>query len=184
AYPSLGPSYPPSGPFNYGRPGDYGNRGISEDEANGSYGGYGGAPPGYATYGPTMTSKLTLYCLVDGLSTSYAFHIKIEPTETVADLKKDIHSEKPVVFSHVDANDLTLWRVSLTNDDGESAIALDALDGKEKLHPRTQLSKLFPSTIDENTYIIVQPPTQVIEPIPVLLPTCESQQSRPSTQLS
>ncbi|KAF9087735.1 hypothetical protein BGX27_002864 [Mortierella sp. AM989] len=92
--------------------------------------------------------------------TRNAFDIEIEPTNTVANLRKDIHSAKPVVFSHVDANDLTLWRVSLPDDDGESAITLHALDEKEILHPRTQLSKLFPSPPDDNTYIIVQTPTQ------------------------
>ncbi|KAF9114492.1 hypothetical protein BGX27_010642, partial [Mortierella sp. AM989] len=113
-----------------------------------------------------MTTKLTLYCLVDGQSIPNTFDIEIESTKTVANLRKDIHSAKPVMFSHVDANDLTLWRVSLTDDDDvESAIALHALDEKEKLLPRTQLSELFPSPPGNNTYIIVQPSTQVTEPI-------------------
>ncbi|KAF9082815.1 hypothetical protein BGX27_004383, partial [Mortierella sp. AM989] len=118
-----------------------------------------------------MATKLTLYCLVEGQSTRNAFYIEIEPTKTVADLRKDIHSAKPVVFNRVDENDLTLWRVSLPDDDEKSTIALHALDKKEILHPRHQLSKLIPLLLDDNMYIIVQPPMQAIEPIPDLVST-------------
>ncbi|KAF8926231.1 hypothetical protein BGZ47_002836 [Haplosporangium gracile] len=60
----------------------------------------------------TITDTLiTLFCLVDGESTS--FPVKIESTETVGDLKKLIKTETPDTFNGVDAKDLILWKVSI-----------------------------------------------------------------------
>ncbi|KAF8946838.1 hypothetical protein BGZ47_011229, partial [Haplosporangium gracile] len=56
---------------------------------------------------------------------------------------------------------LTLWRVSIlvSDDDAEeeSIITLDGLDDKTKLgNPRICLSKLFPETPDDTTYVVVE----------------------------
>ncbi|KAF9369336.1 hypothetical protein CPC16_004588, partial [Podila verticillata] len=58
-------------------------------------------------------NRLSLFCLVNGDSTSSAFPIKSSPDDSIGDLKKLIKAEKTNDFSDIDANKLTLWRVSL-----------------------------------------------------------------------
>ncbi|KAG0195903.1 hypothetical protein BGX33_002388, partial [Mortierella sp. NVP41] len=107
-------------------------------------------------------NRLNLFCLVDGEPQSKAFPLTISSTETVGQLRNTIHLSKPIWFKDLEAEDLTLWRVSIPDDNLSSAITADALDDKTELNnPRTRLSKLFPESPDDNTYIIVQrPPPQ------------------------
>jgi hypothetical protein len=107
-----------------------------------------------------MTDLLTLFCLVDGEFTSRAFSVKASARDTVDDLKKLIRIENAHDFNDLDAKKLTLWLVSVPDDDGDSAVTLDALHEKKKLHPRTYLFNLFPNGSGEDTYIIVQRPPQ------------------------
>ncbi|KAF8920915.1 hypothetical protein BGZ58_004251, partial [Dissophora ornata] len=107
-------------------------------------------------------NMLTLFCLISGELVSNAFSVKVNPTATVDELKKAIIAEKPNAFRHIDANDLVLWRatIPLDEDAGEdSVITLNGLDEKTKLgNPRTSLSKLFPESPDDTTYIIIEQP--------------------------
>ncbi|KAG0085317.1 hypothetical protein BGZ92_009088 [Podila epicladia] len=103
-------------------------------------------------------NSLTLFCLVDGEVKRNAFSIKIPSSDTVDDLKDLIKTKKTNDFSDVDANNLTLWRVSIP-DKRSSATTIGALVDKTELNnPRTRLSQWFPESPDENTYIIVQRP--------------------------
>jgi len=108
----------------------------------------------------TMATTLNLFCVVSGELTSNAFKVKIENNADVTDLKEAIKAKNPATFEHVDAKDLTLWRVSIPpSDDDELPIVLDTLNSdKTKLTPRTRLSTLFPEGLDDNTYIIVERP--------------------------
>ncbi|KAG0019239.1 hypothetical protein BGZ82_000211 [Podila clonocystis] len=102
-------------------------------------------------------NPLTLFCLVDGQTPSNAFPVEIESTKTVGHLKDLIKAKKANNFQDVDADVLTIWHVSIPADNQASAITIDALDDKTELNnPRTRLSKLFPESPDDNTYIIVQ----------------------------
>ncbi|KAF9204639.1 hypothetical protein BGZ59_000944, partial [Podila verticillata] len=98
-------------------------------------------------------NNLSLFCVVDGESTSIAFPIKTSSADTVGDLKSLIvKGEQAPAFKDVAAKDLILWRASIP--DG-SASTIDALDDKTELNnPRARLSKLFPESPDDNTYII------------------------------
>ena len=114
----------------------------------------------------TMTNNhLTLFCLVDGETTSNAFKIKNIPSSNdVDDLRKAIKDEKAIDFSDIDADKLTLWRVSIhipEDDDDEIPILLNNIvtKDKKKLGPATRLSKVFPTELpDETIHIIVQRP--------------------------
>ncbi|KAF9081347.1 hypothetical protein BGX29_004571, partial [Mortierella sp. GBA35] len=67
-----------------------------------------------------MTDNLlTLNCLVDGEATTNAFPVEIESFKTIGDLKKLIKTEIPDTFNGVDAKDLTLWSVSIPDDDDD-----------------------------------------------------------------
>ncbi|KAF9276351.1 hypothetical protein BGZ74_003672, partial [Mortierella antarctica] len=107
-------------------------------------------------------NHLSLFCLVDGESTSNAFPVEVESTKTIGDFKKLIKVEKANDFSDVDADKLTLWRVSIpiTDDDDELPILLNNVTSdKKKLGPATRLSKVFPAELPEETvHIIVQRP--------------------------
>ncbi|KAI8600149.1 hypothetical protein EDD21DRAFT_141351 [Dissophora ornata] len=104
-------------------------------------------------------NKLALFCLVDGEST--AFEVEIDRNASISRFKD-------AIFDKIDntgfkAKDLVLWRVTIPFDENaeDEPILLDGLNVKTKLgNPRTRLSELFPTpeSLDDNTYIIVQPP--------------------------
>ncbi|KAF9079996.1 hypothetical protein BGX23_002850 [Mortierella sp. AD031] len=69
-------------------------------------------------------NRLTLFCLVDGESTSNAFPLAIPSTETVGELKELIKTKKLVDFENADTNNLTLWSVSNPDDDDDDEIPI------------------------------------------------------------
>ncbi|KAG0009098.1 hypothetical protein BGZ81_003632, partial [Podila clonocystis] len=62
-------------------------------------------------------NRMSLFCLVDGEATANAFSVKVSSNDTVDDLKDLIKTKKTNDFSDIDANKLTLWRVSIPDDD-------------------------------------------------------------------
>ncbi|KAF9079916.1 hypothetical protein BGX23_002984, partial [Mortierella sp. AD031] len=136
-------------------------------------------------------NRLNLFCLVDGEPQSKAFPVSTSTTATVGELKDLIKIKQSPDFDDIVANNLTLWRVSISDDNLSSAITADSLDDKTELNnPRTRLSKLFPESPDDNTYIIVQrpPQVQVHAPVPARastpLPDHLSNEPRPGSPLS
>ncbi|KAF9921074.1 hypothetical protein BGZ67_000782, partial [Mortierella alpina] len=85
---------------------------------------------------------LTLFCLIDGETTSNAFPVEVESSKTIGDLKKLIKTEQAPAFDDITANSLTLWKVSLLipDDEEETSITLDTLFDKKKLLPTSRLS--------------------------------------------
>ncbi|KAF8923608.1 hypothetical protein BGZ58_002744, partial [Dissophora ornata] len=108
-------------------------------------------------------TRLTLFCLVDGDTTSHAFPLSASTTFTVGELKELIKSKKTNDFSDVDADKLTLWRVSIpiTDDDDESPILLSnvANNDKKKLGPATDVAEVFSDGVPRKTVnVVVQRP--------------------------
>ncbi|KAG0011529.1 hypothetical protein BGZ82_002975 [Podila clonocystis] len=105
-------------------------------------------------------NPLTLFSLADGDPISNAFPVSIPSTDTVGTLKDLIKAKKTNDFGDIDADKLTLWRVSIPNIiDNESPILLDMLTDKKKLLPRTYISALFTDGLpDDSTYILVRRP--------------------------
>ncbi|KAF9536711.1 hypothetical protein EC957_009922 [Mortierella hygrophila] len=86
--------------------------------------------------------------------------------DTVNDLKDHIKTKISDTFNGVDAKDLTLWRVSIPDDDGddEVPIVLDNVDNKDKKKLRSTrgLSEVSPSKPPNDTiHVIVQRPPPV-----------------------
>ncbi|CAO3568678.1 unnamed protein product [Mortierella alpina] len=125
-------------------------------------------------------NTVTLFCLVDGEILSRAFSVQIQPVDSVDDLKEIIKAKKAHDFSNIDANSLTLWKVSLSLpddddansltlwkvslslpvDEEETPITLDALSEKKKLPPTYRLSKLsVEPPLEDTIHIIVQHPS-------------------------
>ncbi|KAF8926060.1 hypothetical protein BGZ58_000227, partial [Dissophora ornata] len=108
-----------------------------------------------------MAATLTLFCLVDGQSTSQAFKVEIDGNASIFRFKEAILDK--IGNAGFKAKDLVLWQVTISIDENAGnesiIITLDGLDDKTKLsNPRTCLSKLFPENPADNTYIIVEPP--------------------------
>ncbi|KAK3817757.1 MAG: hypothetical protein J3Q66DRAFT_190071 [Benniella sp.] len=111
---------------------------------------------------------LDIFCVIEGETTS--FSVEIESTKTVDRLKDAIKAKKSNYFDlmKIDAAQLTLWRVSLPDDDdlptllkslNDKQKLSDFLSDKEKLKATTKLSNIFDAELPEDTiHIIVQLP--------------------------
>ncbi|KAG0007630.1 hypothetical protein BGZ81_004741, partial [Podila clonocystis] len=103
-------------------------------------------------------NNLTLFCLVNGEATP--FSVEVDRTKTVDHLKNLIvNGDQEPAFRDVAAKDLTLWQVSIPDDDDDLPILLDSVPEKKKLKATTKLSKIFVGDLPEDTiHIIVQRP--------------------------
>ncbi|KAG0195806.1 hypothetical protein BGX28_000580 [Mortierella sp. GBA30] len=108
-------------------------------------------------------NRLNVFCLVDGEPKSNAFSVKIDPTETVDSLKNYIKAKKTPEYDDIAADKLTLWRVSVPDDDDndndERPILVDKVPEKKKLKATHELSAVFEEKPLKNTiHILVQHP--------------------------
>ncbi|KAF9979957.1 hypothetical protein BGZ65_005752 [Modicella reniformis] len=89
---------------------------------------------------PRHANTLTLFCAVDGESNP--FSVEVDPTKSFDVLKKTIKKERANFFSNIDADQLTLWKVS-----------------KKILSAATELSEVFKEGAPKKTlHIIVRLP--------------------------
>ncbi|KAG0256493.1 hypothetical protein BGZ95_005479 [Linnemannia exigua] len=108
---------------------------------------------------------LTLFCLVDGDSTP--FSVDIDASKTVDHLKDAIKLKKPNDFNDVDADVLTLWRVSIpvAPKKERKEISLADIPSKEELDETDDLSDVFEETPPKKTiHVIVQRPPPARSP--------------------
>ncbi|KAG0237786.1 hypothetical protein BGX31_003485 [Mortierella sp. GBA43] len=111
---------------------------------------------------------VVMWCLVNGMSSSSAFSVDVDPSATIYDLKEAIKAKKSNDFKDIDADRLTLWRVSIPiiNDD-ENPILLDGVGSgdKKKLGPADELSDVFKEEPPKKTiHILIQcPPSGLSE---------------------
>ncbi|KAF9274327.1 hypothetical protein BGZ88_003110, partial [Linnemannia elongata] len=107
-------------------------------------------------------SRISLSCLVDGLPSARAFPIKVTLADTVGDLKDLIKTNQTPAFDDITPDQLTLWRVSIPDDDdSDLPVLLDSVPEKKKLKATTRLLKVFNTELPDDTiHIIVQRPPQ------------------------
>jgi hypothetical protein len=113
----------------------------------------------------TMTT-LTLFCLVDGQSTS--FPVEISSDKAVGQLKDAIKTKKPNDLRDVDADKLTLWRVDIPDEEksftmNEDKKNVESADGsKHSVEPLAPASKaigrFFQQPAAEHIHVFVQRP--------------------------
>jgi hypothetical protein len=106
-------------------------------------------------------ATLSLWCLVDGQSTSRAFLVQIAPDSSVDQLKDKIKEKKANEFSDVDADMLNLWRVSIpvVRADRQRPIVLNDLESSVELDPTDDVSDVFKEEPSKKTiHIIIQFP--------------------------
>ena len=73
-----------------------------------------------------MSGTLDLFCWVQGESHSHAFSVEIPETKTVSALREAIKEKKKVTFKNVDADALTLWKVSASYQQEPMPLRADA----------------------------------------------------------
>ncbi|KAI1312289.1 hypothetical protein EDD11_002979 [Mortierella claussenii] len=88
-------------------------------------------------------NPLTLFCLVEGETSSRAFSVKIPLSSTVDDLKDLIKAKIPDTFNGVDAKDLTVWRVShrVIAANKHQPVLLSGIDSVTELASTDDISK-------------------------------------------
>jgi hypothetical protein len=104
---------------------------------------------------PTM-STLSINCLLLGRDSSEVFEVKILKTEKVSFLKDLIKEKQSHRLNHVDASELTVWKVSLPEDTITSELTVD---GIKALRSVEKISSVFrEALVDEHVHILVQAP--------------------------
>lgn len=101
--------------------------------------------------------EFRLNCLVLGNTRDHIFSVKIASSENGYALKEAIKDKNKHAFKSVDAHDLILYSVSLTNN-CELEKKLKELDFSQPIQPTSILAKVFPNHFEEeHLHVIVQP---------------------------
>src|SRR4051812_47551813 len=93
-----------------------------------------------------MPTIVTLLCLVNGDSIEWAFAVDISKNKLISHLKDEIKKKKENDFRNIDADNLTLWKVDIPDDDEATIqqLALQADTANEILMwPTKKISKYF-----------------------------------------
>jgi hypothetical protein len=103
---------------------------------------------------------LSINCLLLGIDSSEVFTVKIPKTENVSILKDLIKEKQSPRLNHVDASELTVWKVSLPVDTITPELTVDDVESCQKLHSVKKISLTFGDALaDEHVHILVQAPT-------------------------
>ncbi|ORZ05022.1 hypothetical protein BCR41DRAFT_191320 [Lobosporangium transversale] len=105
-------------------------------------------------------TELKIFCIVDGEATS--FSVKILSNCSVDELKQVIKAAKKNAFKDIDADQLTLYRVSIPDED--KIVVESEIESKEALTVASRkLRDIFISELPEETIqVFVKPPQRVI----------------------
>ena len=102
--------------------------------------------------------SITLLCLVKGNTTASAFPVDINKDQLVGHLKEAIKAKKHKTFHDVEADELRLWKVPISDDHVDPLSNLSLEDSDELLAIR-KISKYFPdSPPEEHIHVLVEPP--------------------------
>jgi hypothetical protein len=103
---------------------------------------------------------LSINCLLLGSDSSEVFTVEILKTKNVSILKRLIKEQQSHRLSHVDASELTVWKVSLPADTITPELTVDDVEACEKLRSVKKISSIFGDALgDEHVQILVQAPT-------------------------
>ena len=110
------------------------------------------------------TQLLSLNCLFFKDDSTKVFTVKILVTDNVSILKKSVKEEKAHHLAHLDASDLTLYKVSLSAADVDSRLKVANTDSKGNsamtrilLQPLEELKEVFPEPLQKNhVHIIIE----------------------------
>ena len=104
---------------------------------------------------------LQLFCIIypcEGPS-KHAFSVKLGNDETIGHLKDAIKHENANYLKDIDANELTLYKLSIPRKDMSQALSTlrfdESDDRVEKLDPMDSLDEVFPNGVEEEYLHIV-----------------------------
>jgi hypothetical protein len=107
---------------------------------------------------PLLT--LSINCLLLGSDSSEVFTVEILKTKNVSILKDLIKEKQSHRLSHVDASELTVWKVSLPADTITPELTVDDVEACEKLRSVKKISSIFgDALVDEHVHILVKAST-------------------------
>ncbi|TFK19282.1 hypothetical protein FA15DRAFT_648623 [Coprinopsis marcescibilis] len=105
-------------------------------------------------------SGITLHCLVSGDGADKIFPVDIASNDNVSILKDMIKEELAVLFKHIGAKDMQLFKVSLPAADAEQARDPGKIEGAEQLSsPIHEISEVFQVLDERHIHVIVVKPT-------------------------
>jgi hypothetical protein len=114
-----------------------------------------------STYHLTMMSEptLSLNCFLLGTNSSGVFTVKIPKTKNVGILKALIKEKQSPRLNRVVASDLTVWKVSLSDDAITPELTVDDVERRQKLRSVKNIASAFSEAlVDEHVHILVQAP--------------------------
>jgi hypothetical protein len=105
---------------------------------------------------------ITLLCLVKRNTTTSAFPVDIEKGQLIGHLKEAIKAKNLQTFANVDAKDLKLWKVPISDDQVDPLSNLSLQDSDELLAIR-KISKYFPDPPpEEHIHVLVFSPESTV----------------------
>jgi hypothetical protein len=114
-----------------------------------------------------------MFCLILGEKTEASFLVKLSLDDKVMELKESIIKTSPVSFTGIDAKDISLYHVDISDEDIErmeklntkppSDINIEQELGGEKMNPRKNIKLYFTKEPnDEHIHIIIVKPLDTI----------------------
>src|SRR3954470_19234628 len=102
--------------------------------------------------------SITLFCLVKGNTTANAFSVKISRDEPISELKKAIKAEKHKTFHGVEADELKLWKVPISDDHDDQLKNLTLQDSDELLAINDIGDYWTEKPLKKHIHVLVEPP--------------------------
>ncbi|KAF8983493.1 hypothetical protein BGZ52_000849 [Haplosporangium bisporale] len=96
------------------------------------------------------SKQITLFGLRGGDRLEQVFSVKVDPSDTVDDLKKLVKAAKHPKFDHMPADELTLFCVDIPYISGIDEFEFGQLFPKRLLHPMETLSDVFGESVPRN----------------------------------
>ena len=114
-------------------------------------------------------SELSINCFLLGDDSSNVFRVKIPRTENVRILRDLIKEKQSRRLNHVEASELTVWKVSLPVDAISPELTVDDVQELQELHFVKKISLIFgEALVDEHVHILVQVRTGALYKQPLL----------------
>ena len=108
------------------------------------------------------TDIVTIICLVDGEFSEHAFAVDIGKKKLISHLKGEIKNKMPSRFTGVDADQLTLWKINIPDDDDAALQDLVLIDDEanftRKLWPTRTIEDALGDLAVRHIHILVALP--------------------------
>jgi len=105
--------------------------------------------------------SITLVCLVKGSKSVNAFPIDIDRNKLVGHLKEAIKAKNQQTFGSVDAKDIKLWKVEISDDRDDLLSALSLKDDNELRATRDIEDYWAVKPLKRSIHVIIEQPVAI-----------------------